>query len=328
MKLFKLINSFALSISALGLTIGAQAQAQDFPKQPIKLVVPWAPGGNVDITARGVAPTMSELLGQQVIVENKPGAGGFIGSTGVVKSNPDGYTLLLGSSGSISIAPALTPTSPYNPVTDLVAIGPIHAVPIVLSASAKGPMKNFADFSARAKTDKNPISVGSAGNGSTQHLALELLALKMGVKLNHIPYKGSGPALVDVIGGQVDTMMDQLTASLQHIKSGALIPLAQTGKTRSPLLPNVPTFEELGVKDFDMMTYTGIFGPKGMPQPVVDKLSKALKETLERDSVKERFTALGVEIIPMDRAAFQEYVKKDYDTNKEIGKAANIVLNQ
>lgn len=327
MKLSKLLPSFALSISALGLAISAPAQAQDFPKQPIKLVVPWAPGGNVDITARGVAPTMSELLGQQVIVENKPGAGGFIGSTGVVKSNPDGYTLLLGSSGSISIAPALTPNSPYNPVTDLVAIGPIHAVPIVLSASAKGPMKNFADFAARAKTDKNPISVGSAGNGSTQHLALELLALKMNVKLNHIPYKGSGPALIDVIGGQVDTMMDQLTASLQHIKSGALIPLAQTGKTRSPLLPNVPTFEELGVKDFDMMTYTGIFGPKGMPQPVVDKLTKALKDTLERDSVKERFTALGVEIIPMDRAAFQEYVKKDYDTNKEIGKAANIVLN-
>ena len=327
MKLSRLLPSMALTISALGLAIGSPAQAQDFPKQPIKLVVPWAPGGNVDITARGVAPTMSELLGQQVIVENKPGAGGFIGSTGVVKSNPDGYTLLLGSSGSISIAPALTPNAPYSPVTDLVAIGPIHAVPIVLSASAKGSMKNFADFAARAKTDKNPISGGSAGNGSTQHLALELLALKMGVKLNHIPYKGSGPALVDVIGGQVDTMMDQLTASLQHIKSGALIPLAQTGKTRSPLLPNVPTFEELGVKDFDMMTYTGIFGPKGMPQPVVDKLTKALKDTLERDSVKERFTALGVEIIPMDRAAFQEYVIKDYNTNKEIGKAANIVLN-
>lgn len=327
MKLSKLLPSFALSICALGIALSAPAQAQDFPKQPIKLVVPWAPGGNVDITARGVAPTMSELLGQQVIVENKPGAGGFIGSTGVVKSNPDGYTLLLGSSGSISIAPALNPNSPYNPVTDLVAIGPIHAVPIVLSASAKGPMKSFADFSARAKTDKNPISVGSAGNGSTQHLALELLALKMNVKLNHIPYKGSGPALIDVIGGQVDTMMDQLTASLQHIKSGALIPLAQTGKTRSPMLPNVPTFEELGVKDFDMMTYTGIFGPKGMPQPVVDKLTKALKDTLARDSVKERFTALGVEIIPMDRAAFQEYVKKDYDTNKAIGKAANIVLN-
>lgn len=328
MKLSRILPGLALTVSTLGLAIGPQAQAQDFPKQPIKLVVPWAPGGNVDITARAVAPTMSELLGQQVIVENKPGAGGFIGSTGVVKSTPDGYTLLLGSSGSISVAPALTPVAPYNPVTDLVAIGPIHAVPIVLSASAKGSMKTFADFAARAKTDKNLISVGSAGNGSSQHLALELLALKMGVKLNHIPYKGSGPALIDVVGGQVDTMMDQLTASISHIKSGTLIPLAQTGKTRSPLLPNVPTFEELGVKDFDMVTYTGIFGPKGMPQPVVDKLTQALKETLERASVKERFAGLGVEIIPLDRAAFQEYVKKDYTTNQAIGKSANIVINK
>ena len=327
MKLSRILPIIALSAGTLGMALSQNALAQDFPKQPIKIVVPWAPGGNVDITARTIAPAMSELLGQQVIVENKPGAGGFIGSTGVVKSTPDGYTLLLGSSGSISIAPALMTTPPYNPVTDLVAIGPIHAVPIVLSASAKGNMKSFADFSARAKTDKNPISVGTAGNGSTQHLALELLAQRMDVKLNHIPYKGSGPALIDVVGGQVDTMMDQLTASLSHIKSGALIPLAQTGKTRSPLLPNVPTFEELGVKDFDMMTYTGVFGPKGMPQPVVDKLTQALKQTMERDSVKQRFDGLGVEIIPLDRAAFQEYVKKDFTTNQAIGKAANISLN-
>ena len=328
MKLSKILPSVALSLSAFGALVSQPAIAQDFPKQPIKIVVPWAPGGNVDITARTIAPTLTELLGQQVIVENKPGAGGFIGSGGVAKSTPDGYTLLLGSSGSISVGPALTTAAPYNPVTDLVAIGPIHAVPIVLSASAKGSMKTFADFSARAKTDKNPISVGSAGNGSSQHLALELLAQRMGVKLNHIPYKGSGPALIDVVGGQVDTMMDQLTASIAHIKSGALIPLAQTGKTRSPLLPNVPTFEELGVKDFDMMTYTGVFGPKGMPQPVVDKLTQALKDTMERASVKERFAGLGVEIIPLDRAAFQEYVIKDFTTNQAIGKAANITINQ
>lgn len=327
MKLTRILPLIALSLTALGATLSQNAFAQDFPKQPIKIVVPWAPGGNVDITARTIAPTLSELLGQQVIVENKPGAGGFIGSTGVAKSTPDGYTLLLGSSGSISIAPALMSSPPYDPVTDLVAVGPIHAVPIVLSASAKGNLKTFADFSARAKTDKNPISVGSAGNGSTQHLALELLAQRMNVKLNHIPYKGSGPALIDVVGGQVDTMMDQLTASIPHIKSGALIPLAQTGKTRSPLLPNVPTFEELGVKNFDMMTYTGLFGPKGIPQPVLDKLTLALKQTMERDSVKQRFDGLGVEIIPLDRAAFQEYVKNDFTTNKALGKAANITLN-
>ena len=312
----------------LGLFTSTLVQAQDFPKQPIKLVVPWAPGGNVDITARTIAPTMTELLGQQVVVENRAGAGGFIGSTAVVKSAPDGYTLLLGSSGSVSIAPALTPAAPYNPETDLVAIGPIHAVPIVFSASAKGPMKNFADFSARVKTDKNAVSVGSAGNGSTQHLALELLAQKMNIKLNHIPYKGSGPALIDAVGGQVDTIMDQLTASISHIKSGALIPLAQTGLKRSPLLPHVPTFDELGVKDFNMVTYTGIFGPKGMPQSTVEKLSKALKDALERSTMKERFNGLGVDIITMDRVSFQDYVKKDFNTNKEIGKIANIIINQ
>jgi len=150
----------------------------------------------------------------------------------------------------------------------------------------------------------------------------------MNIKLNHIPYKGSGPALVDAIGGQVDTIMDQLTASISHIKNGALIPLAQTGLKRSPLLPNVPTFDELGIKDFNMVTYTGVFGPRGMPQPVIEKLSKALKDSLERSTVKERFNGLGVDIITMDRASFQDYVKKDFNTNKEIGKIANIVINQ
>ena len=151
MKLAKKLPILTLAGALLGLIQLPVAQAQDFPKQPIKLVVPWAPGGNVDITARAVAPSLSEILGQQVIVENKPGAGGFIGSTGVVKSTPDGYTLLLGSSGSVSVAPALVATPPYNPVKDLTVIGPIHAVPIVLSATAKGNMKTFADFAAKAK---------------------------------------------------------------------------------------------------------------------------------------------------------------------------------
>ena len=311
---------------ALGL--GLQAGAQDFPKQPIKLIVPWAPGGNVDITARAVAPAMSEILGQQVVVENKPGAGGFIGTTGVVRSAPDGYTLMLGSSGSISVGPALARKAPYDPTTELVAIGPIHAVPIVLSASAKGNIKNFDDFKKKAANSKELISIGSAGNGSSQHLALELLALRMGIKLNHIPYKGSGPALNDVVGGQIDTMMDQLTASISHIRNGTIIPIAQTGKTRSPLLPNVPTFGELGIKDFEMVTYTGIFGPAGIPQPVLDKLTDALKKTLTRPEVKERFEGLGVDIITVDRATFQNDVSKDFANSQAIGKAANIVINE
>jgi tripartite-type tricarboxylate transporter receptor subunit TctC len=326
MKLTKNLPILTLVVASIGAALAPAVQAQDFPKQPIKLVVPWAPGGNVDITARAVAPSLSEILGQQVIVENKPGAGGFIGSTGVVKSTPDGYTLLLGSSGSVSVAPALVAAPPYNPVKDLTVIGPIHAVPIILSATAKGNIKTFADFVAKAKAGKEQISVGSAGNGSSQHLALEMLALRMNVKLNHIPYKGSGPALIDLVGGQIETMMDQLTASISHIKSGAIIPLAQTGKTRSPLLPNVPTFEELGIKDFDMVTYTGIFGPAGMPAAVVEKLSAALQKTMQQQSVKERFNSLGVDIITLDRSAFAAYVKKDFEENQAIAKAAKIVM--
>jgi len=305
-----------------------QVAAQDFPRQAIKLVVPWAPGGNVDITARAVAPALSEILGQQVVVENKPGAGGFIGTTGVVRAPTDGYTLMLGSSGSISVGPALARKAPYDPTKDLVAIGPIHSVPIVLSASAKGDVKNFADFAAKAKKTGESISIGSAGNGSSQHLALELLALRMNIKLNHIPYKGSGPALNDLVGGQIDTMMDQLTASIAHIRNGTIIPIAQTGKTRSPLIPNVPTFQELGIPEFDMVTYTGIFGPTGIPQPVMDKLTDALKQALARPDVKERFAGLGVDIITLDRADFQKYVNNDFANSMAIGKAANIVINE
>jgi tripartite-type tricarboxylate transporter receptor subunit TctC len=158
MKLTKNLPILTLVVASIGAALAPAVQAQDFPNQPIKLVVPWAPGGNVDITARAVAPSLSEILGQQVIVENKPGAGGFIGSTGVVKSTPDGYTLLLGSSGSVSVAPALVAAPPYNPVKDLTVIGPIHAVPIILSATAKGNIKTFADFAAKAKAGKEQIS--------------------------------------------------------------------------------------------------------------------------------------------------------------------------
>lgn len=321
-------TSVTMIMGCIIMLVAAQTTAQDFPKQPIKLIVPWAPGGNVDITARAVAPALSEILGQQVVVENKPGAGGFIGTTSVVRSAPDGYTLMLGSSGSISVGPALARKAPYNPTTDLAAVGPIHSVPMVLSASAKGDVKSFADFAAKAKKPGESISIGSAGNGSSQHLALELLALRMGVKLNHIPYKGSGPALNDLVGGQIDTMMDQLTASIAHIRNGTIIPIAQTGKTRSPLIPDVPTFEELGIPKFDMVTYTGIFGPVGIPQPIMDKLTAALVQALRRPEVKERFAGLGVDIITLDRKAFQQYVNDDFANSMAIGKAANIVINE
>ena len=313
--------------ACLGLA-GSGALAQDFPaRQPIRIIVPWAPGGNVDITARTVAPALAQALGQTVVVENRPGAGGFIGTLYVAKSPPDGYTLILGSSGSISVGPALARKAPYDPTKDLVAIGPIHAVPMVLTSSARGTIQSYADFAARARGG-NPVSIGSAGNGSSQHLALELLAQRAGLHLNHIPYKGAGPALNDLLGGQIDSTMDQLTPSLPRIRDGTILALAQTGKTRSPLLQDVPTFDELGVADFDMVTFTGLFVPAGISPPVMDKLTAALQQAMASPAVRERFAGLGVDIITLDRAAFQQYVIRDYANSVAIGKAANIIINE
>ena len=328
MKRLKMLPVLGLLTALYLSTLGLTAHAQDYPRQPIKIVVPWAPGGNVDITARTVAPALSEILGQQVVVENKPGAGGFIGTMGVVRAAPDGYTLLLGSSGSIAVGPALDQKAPYDPTKDLIAIGPIHEAAMVLSVSAKGQLKTFADFTAKAKAANSTVSIGSAGNGSSQHLALELLALKMQLKLTHIPYKGSGPALNDAVGGQIDSILDQLIASIGHIKNGTLIAIAQSGNTRSALLPDVPTFQELGAKDVDIVTFTGLFGPVGMPAAVINKLNAALKQALSEKTVQQRFSSLGVDIMTLDRAAFEQYVAKDFATSKAIGKAANIVINQ
>jgi tripartite-type tricarboxylate transporter receptor subunit TctC len=321
-------NLYAIAALASFALMASPSIAQDFPKrQPISIVVPWAPGGNVDITARAIAPAMAEILGQSVVVENRPGAGGFIGSSRVAKSNPDGYTLLLGSSGSISIGPALVANPPYNPTKDLIAVGPIHSVPLVLSASGKSPIKNYADFAAKAKANPGALNVASAGVGSTQHLAIELIALKSGTKLNHVPYKGSGPAITDLLGGQVETMIDQMTASMPHIKSGAITPLAVTTKARSAGLPNVPTLQELGVKDIDMTTYTGVFAPAGTPPAVVNQINAALKQAMQRPEIRKQFESLGVEILNMDQAEFQNYVNKDFANSQAVGKAANIQLN-
>jgi len=322
------LSKLAVALAITTTTISGAVFAQDFPKnQPIMLVVPWAPGGNVDVTARIIAPALSELLGQQVIVENRGGAGGFIGSTRVVRSEPDGHTLLLGSSGSISIGPAIANNAPYDSTKDLIAVGPIHAVPLVLTASEKSSIKTFKDFIEKAKANPGALSVASAGNGSTQHLAIELIAMKTDSKLNHIPYKGSGPALNDLVGAQVETMVDQMTSSLPFITKGTVIPLAVTSQTRSAKLPDVPTMQELGVQDVDMTTYTGVFAPAGTPPDVVAKINEALVKAMQRQDVRDRFEALGVEILEMDQPSFQAFVNRDFNNSRDIGKAANISVN-
>ena len=302
------------------------AHAQEFPDRPVRLVVPWPPSGNVDITARTLSPAFSEALGQQVIVENRAGAGGTIGTAAVVKSPADGYTLLLGSSGTVTSGPAVFKNLPYDPLKELVAIGPIQSVPIVLTAAPKTPVSTFQEFVALANAKPGGVSVASAGSGSSNHLALELLMRTANLKLLHVPYKGSGPAITDLLGSQVEAMMDQLTASIGHIREGRIKPLAISSPKRSPLLPNVPTFDESGVKGYEAATFTGIFAPSGVSPEVVQKLSSALKKAMANEGVRERYRAMGVEIMDMGQAEFAAYVRADFEKWKRVAREGNIVI--
>ena len=308
----------------LALLVPLAIQAQEFPAKPVRIIVPWPPSGNVDITARTVAPAFGEALGQQVIVENRGGAAGAIGSAAVAKSTPDGYTLLLGSSGTITTGPAVWKTQHYDPVKDFVAVGPIQSVPIVLTAAWKTPVSNFQEFSALARSKQ--LSVASAGSGSSNHLAIELLSRMAGLPLLHVPYKGSGPAITDLLGNQVESMMDQLTASIGHIREGRIKAIAITSTRRSPLLPTVPTLEESGVRGYEATTFTGIFAPAGVPKSALDKLSGALRKALANEAVRERFRGMGVEIMDMGQAEFAAYVRADFDKWRNVARDGNIVV--
>ncbi|MGQ0653424.1 MAG: Bug family tripartite tricarboxylate transporter substrate binding protein [Betaproteobacteria bacterium] len=317
---------FALGAAAGFCLAAGPGMAQEFPVKPLRLVVPWPPSGNVDITARTVAPAFSEALGQQVIVENRAGASGRIGTEIVVKSPADGYTIMLGSTATISAGPAVFKSLPFDPSKDLVAIGPIQSAPMVLTAALKTPATSYAEFVALARKRGGQLSIASPGNGTTNHLAIELLMRIADVKLLHVPYKGSGPAITDLLGSQVDAMMDQLAASIGHIREGRIRGIAVSSKARSALLPNVPTFEELGVKGYDADTFTGIFAPAGVPPRVVERLGAALRKAMANEGVRERYRSMGVDVMDMSQAEFAAYVRADYEKWRRVAREGNIVV--
>ena len=309
---------FILLIISLGVS------SQDYPSRPIRLVVPWPPAGNVDITARAIAPALSELLGQQVVVDNKPGAAGRIGCTEVAKAPADGYTLVLGSTGTMTAGPAVWKNLSFDPLKDFVAVGAIQSVPIVLTAAPKAPFSTYAEFAKLAREKPGQVTIASAGSGSSNHLALELLMKQTGLQVLHVPYKGSGPAISDVIGSQVNGMMDQLTASIGHIREGRMKALAITSPKRSPLLPDLPTLAELGVKGAEADTFTGIFAPAGLSQEVLQKLNGAMRKALSQETVRERYKSMGVDIMDMSQPDFAAYVRADYDKWRKVAKEGNI----
>lgn len=280
----------ALLFAAFAAPAGA---ADSFPTRPIRLVVPYAPGGNVDISARIVAPPLGEALGQTVVVDNRPGAGGNLGASLVAKSTSDGYTLLVGSSGPLSVNPVIFKSLPYDSLKDFAPISTVQAVPLVLLASPKSGFNSVADVIAAAKSRPGKVTMASAGAGTTNHFAIELLAQMAGVKLLHVPYKGSGPALSELLGGQVETMVDQLAASIGYVRDGRLKVLAVTTAQRASALPNVPTLDELGYRGYQASTLLGLLAPAGTPKPVIAKLNAAVRKVMDNNAVAERFRGLG-----------------------------------
>lgn len=278
------------------LTCATAALAQQaYPNRPIRLIVPYPPGGNVDITARIIGPVLGELVGQTIVVDNRSGAGGNVGAGMVAKAAPDGYTLLMGSSAPLAINPIVIKDTPYDPLTAFSPVSRVHVVPLVVLAGPKTAAGSVKELIARARANPGKVTIASAGTGTTNHLGIELLSVQAGIKVVHVPYKGSGPALGELLGGQVQFMFDQLTASIGYIRDGRLTALAVASAQRSSVLPHVPTLDESGLKGYEATTFIGVAGPAGMPGPVVSKLNAATRKVMDTPIVVERFRALGAD---------------------------------
>lgn len=287
-----------LSLLLLGGLMGSLSFAQasaSWPNKPVTLVVTYPPGGGADAMARLLAPKMSEALGQSVVVENKPGAGGQIGAAAVAKAAPDGYTLMLDAS-SFAVNPSLYPKLPYEPMKAFKPVGVVALFPNVVLVNANFSAQSVPDLISTAKKSKDAVSYASSGNGSAQHLAGALFESATGADMVHVPYKGGGPALNDVIGGQVPLFFGNLASTLQHVQSGKLRALAVTSAKRSPILPGVPTLSEAGVKGAEIYEWNAVFVPAATPAAVVGKIASAFQYALDSAEVKQRIAQLGGEI--------------------------------
>jgi tripartite-type tricarboxylate transporter receptor subunit TctC len=283
--------------AALAWPLAARAQtaAIDYPTRPITLIVPYAPGGGNDVLARGVAEPMSKTLGQPVVIENHGGAGGSIGTRQVAKSAPDGYTLGLGGTGTLAIDPTLYPNAGYDSRKDFAPVGLIATSPLIILVNPSVPAHNVQELIALAKAQPGKLNYASAGRGSGIHLGTVLFAATAGIELTHIPYKGSGPALTDLLGGHVAIYFSSLPPAIGLVKAGKLRALGVTGLKRSASFPDVPTVAEQGLPGFEAVLHYGIVAPAGTPRPIIDKLNAALCEALASDDVHRRIATEGAE---------------------------------
>lgn len=318
---------FAPIALAAALLIGAvSAPAQDYPTRPVTMVVPFAAGGPTDTVARLVAQSMSKTLGQQVVVENVGGAGGTIGAARVAKADPDGYTLLLHHIGQATAA-TLYRKLPYNAKTDFAPVGLVTDVPMTIVARKDFPAKDLKELVAYVKANPDKVTLANAGVGAASHLCGMLFMQALGTPLTTVPYKGTGPAMNDLVAGQVDLLCDQTTNTTGQIKGGAVKAYAVTTPTRVPSLPDLPTTKEAGLPAVEVAVWHGLYAPKGTPDAVVEKLSAALKVALKDDMVKQRFAELGTEPVAEARAtpkALGDFVATEIDRWKPVITAAGV----
>jgi tripartite-type tricarboxylate transporter receptor subunit TctC len=312
---------------ALGLATAASAQGT-YPNRPVRVIVPFAAGGTTDIFARLIADKLSQSLGQQFIIDNRGGAGGNIGADAVAKAPPDGYTLVMGTVGTHAINASLYAKMPYDPLTDFEGVAFAAGVPNLMVVNPKNvKATNVKDFIAEAKAGTKRFNMASSGNGTSIHLSGELFKQMTGVEMPHVPYRGSGPAINDLVGGQVEVMFDNLPSSIEQAKAGNLRALAVTSAQRTPALPDVPTLAESGLPGFEASSWFALFAPKGTPAEITNKLNAEVRKALEGDDLKRRFAELGGEIKLMSTAELMAYVRAEHAKWAQVVKTSGARLD-
>lgn len=320
-------HSFSALALALCAFTSSQVMAADFPTKPITLVVPFAPGGTTDIIARVISDPLSKELGQPVIVENKAGAGGAVGAADTARAKPDGYSLGIATLSSHATNPAINPNIKYDPIKDFTYIVNIAGTPNVIAVTKSFPANNYKEFEALMKKSGQDYSYASSGTGGVQHMLMELYKSITHTKMQHIPYKGAGPALNDTVAGQVQMNLDNLPSSLPFIKDGRLKPIVVSSPTRLAVLPDVPTFKEVGLEPVNKMALYGILGPKGMDPAVVNKINQAVVKVLKDPAVIKRIEDTGSLVIGNSPEEFTKQMIEEVATYKKVVKDNNLKLD-
>jgi len=319
--------SLTTATAAAALSFHALAAPPDYPTQPVRLIVPFAPGGTTDIVARAISHRTGEALGKPLVVDNKSGGGGTLGAAEAARAKPDGYTLGLATVSTTATNPAINPKLPYNPLTDIIPIINIAATPNVLAVNPDFPGQNFQAFVSEVQRSPGKYPYGTAGTGSIGHLLMEILSSQAKLSLNHIPYRGSGPALIDAIGGQVPMVFDNLPSALPFIRSGKLVAIAVASPERVVQLPDVPTFRELGMNDVNRTAFYGISAPKGTPAAIVERVNKAVKQALASPEVQKQITDTGSRIVGGSPEEFAGEIAVENAAYRKIAAERNITAD-